>query len=220
MERLMLARKTLVACVAAVTASGAYAASECGELGNAYGPFDYRTSRDKLVIVERHHFTPDVQALRAGATGKIGADIDYTLRASPNHHRALIAMADLGRKLKTDQPGGANYTVECYFDRAIRFAADDPTVRLIYGTNLLRAGERQEAAKQLEMALSMDPNNANVHYNRGLLYFDLKDCPKSRENAHRAYALGFSLPGLKKKLQDSGHWEPTSASNASTGAAK
>jgi len=216
----MLARKTLLACVAAVAASSAYAASECGELANAYGPFDYRTSRDKLVIVERHHFTPDVQALRAGATGRIGADIDYTLRASPNHHRALIAMADLGRKLKTDQPAGANYTVACYFDRALRFAADDPMVRLIYGTNLLRAGKRQEAVKELEIASSMDPNNANVHYNLGLLFFDFKDYPKAREHAHRAYELGFSLPGLKKKLQDAGQWEPPAASAASTGTAK
>ena len=216
----MLAKKTLLACIAAVAVSSAYAESECGELANAYGPFDYRTSGNKLVIVEMHHFTPDVQALRAGATGKIGADIDYTLRASPNHHRALIAMADLARKTNTSQPVGAHYTVACYFDRAIRFAANDPMVRLIYGTNLLREGKQQEALKQLKLASSMDPDNANVHYNLGLLYLDLKDYPKARESAHRAYELGFSLPGLKKMLQDAGQWESPAASTASNRPAK
>ena len=117
---------------------------ECGDLANAYGPYDYRTSRDKLAIVEGVHFTPDVEALRSGATGQIGGDIDYTLRASPNHPRALIAMANLGRKLNTDSPPGAKYTLPCYFDRAIRFAGDDPTVRLVYGTYLARVGKGQE----------------------------------------------------------------------------
>src|SRR4051812_47506028 len=64
-------------------------AQGCGSLANPYGPFDYRTSKDKLDIVEGAHFTPDVETLRSGSTGSLGADIDYTLRTSPNHHRAL-----------------------------------------------------------------------------------------------------------------------------------
>ena len=43
-------------------ASPAHAFDECGELANAYGPFDYRTSRDKLAIVES-------AALHAGRRG-------------------------------------------------------------------------------------------------------------------------------------------------------
>jgi tetratricopeptide (TPR) repeat protein len=187
----------------------AHAFEECGELTNAYGPFDYRTSRDKLAIVEGAHFTQDVETLRRGATGKLGGDIDYTLRASPNHPRALIAMADLGRKLNTNQPPGAKYPIPCYFDRAIRFANDDPIVRLIYGTYLARHGKRNEAVNQLEVAAKLDANNANIHYNLGLIYLDLKDYPKARENAKRAYDLGFSLPGLRKRLEAAGQWTPT-----------
>jgi len=192
---------------------------DCGDLGNAYGPYDYRTSKDKLVIVEGAHFTKDVEALRRGITGPVGADIDYTLRASPNHHRALIAMANLARKLNTERPQGANYTLACYFDRAIRFAGNDGVVRLIYGTYLSRAGKQKDAMQQLDVALSLDPNNANAHYNLGLLYFEGKDYPKARLHAQRAYELGFTLPGLKRMLEDVKQWEPPAAGSGSKGGA-
>lgn len=199
--------KILPFVVFAIIAGSAHAFEECGDLANAYGPYDYRTSRDKLAIVEGAHFTADVESLRRGNRGTLGGDLDYTLRASPNHHRALIAMITLGRKLNTDQPQGANYTLNCYFDRAVRFAPDDAVVRLIYGTYLSRTGKRQEALQQLDVALSLDQDNANVHYNLGLIYVDMKNFAKARIHARRAYELGFTLPGLKKRLEDAGQWE-------------
>lgn len=199
----------LVALVAGAGAQDTRAFEECGDLVNAYGPYDYRTERDKLVIVESYHFTPDVEALRSGKTGTLGGDIDYTLRASPNHSRALIAIANLGRTLNTDRPPGANYTIGCYFDRAIRFAGNDPVVRLIYGTYLSRIGKPQEAVKELEVAVTLDESNANIHYNLGLIYLDLKNYPQAREHARRAYALGFALPGLRKRLEDLRQWDST-----------
>jgi tetratricopeptide (TPR) repeat protein len=192
--------------VLAFAAGSAFAFDECGDLANAYGPFDYRTSKDRLVIVEGAHFTADVESLRRGTTGSLGADIDYTLRASPNHHRALIAMMTLGRKLNTDQPQGAHYTITCYFDRGTRFAPDDAVVRLIYGTYLSRLNKRSEAMEQLSLALKLDPDNANIHYNLGLIYLDVKDYPNARLHAQRAYELGFALPGLKKRLEEAGQW--------------
>src|SRR5882672_10328606 len=66
--------------------------SGCGALPNAYGPFDYRIEHDKLAIVEAYHFTSQVELLIRGQSGALGADLDYTLRAAPNHHRALVAM--------------------------------------------------------------------------------------------------------------------------------
>ena len=215
----MIGGKVWVALLAATFASAAVAFEDCGELGNAYGPYDYRTQKDKLVIVEGAHFTQDVEALRRGTTGSLGADIDYTLRASPNHHRALIAMGNLARKLNIEQPPGAKYTLACYFDRAIRFAGNDGVVRLIYGTHLSRAGKKTEALQQLELALSLDPNSANIHYNLGLLYFDLKDYPKARHNAQRAYELGFALPGLKRMLEGVGQWEPSAGPTGRQGTA-
>jgi tetratricopeptide (TPR) repeat protein len=201
----------------ALLAGAAQAFAECGDLANAYGPFDYRTSRDKLAIVEGAHFTSDVESLRRGTTGTLGGDIDYTLRASPNHHRALIAMMTLARRTNTDRPQGANYTLLCYFDRATRFAADDAVVRLIYGTYLSRLNKRPQALEQLGTALSLDPDNANIHYNLGLIYLDAKDYPKARLHAQRAYELGFTLPGLRNLLEEAGQWKgPLPAAARST----
>ena len=110
-------------------ASAQQFASGCGPIENAYGPYDYRTDRDKLPIVEGAHFTPEVEALVRGRTGLVGGDIDYTLRAFPNHHRALVSMMKLGERMKAPQVPGAHYSVECYFDRALRFKPNDTACR-------------------------------------------------------------------------------------------
>ena len=185
-------------------------AQACGELTNAYGPFDYRTARQQLKIVEAYHFTPDVETLRSGSTATVGGDLDYTLRASPNHHRALSSMVNLALKTHTNKPRGAHFTIDCYFDRAIRFANNDGVVRIIYGIYLLRTNHARDAVRVFETAKALEPNNPNLYYNLGLAYFDLKDYSDSLENAHRAYRLGAPLPGLRDKLQAVGQWrEPT-----------
>ena len=92
----------LAAAVAAATWGARLFAQEvpgCGVLQNAYGPFDYRdpvSKRDNLPIVESFHFTPDVESLRHGRSGSVLGDLRYTLRAFPNHHRALKSMARYG----------------------------------------------------------------------------------------------------------------------------
>jgi hypothetical protein len=180
----------------------------CGPLDNAYGPFDYRTATpQQRTTVERYHFTRDVETLRRGeSTARIGGDLNYTLRAFPNHPRALLAMMRLAERERRPQPSGAGYTVECYFDRAIRFAPDDASVRLLYGTFLLRNDKPQAAIEQLKLAEQHAGANGNVYYNLGLAYFDLKDYGKARDYAKRAHELGFTLPGLKNKLQSVGQW--------------
>ena len=102
--------------------------SECGGPGvaNAYGPFDYTNPthfRENLPIVETYHFTMEVETLQAGATGTHpGGDLDYTLRAFPNHHRALYAMGryQLMHEDMVIAPE-ARWTADCYFQRAIAF---------------------------------------------------------------------------------------------------
>jgi tetratricopeptide (TPR) repeat protein len=185
--------------------AGAY--EVCGSLENGYGPFDYRTRKDKLPIVERHHFNSNVEMLVRGITGSVGGDIDYTLRAFPNHHRALASMANLALRRKTERPRGAQYTVPCYFERAIRFARDDGNVRMIYGTYLLRKGDANGAREQMELASKLVGENANLHYNLGLVYFDLKEYELARSHAKRAYDMGFPLPGLREKLQRAKQWD-------------
>jgi tetratricopeptide (TPR) repeat protein len=180
----------------------------CGSLETAYGPYDYRTATESQKrLVEGAHFTPPVESLQRGIGNRsLGADIDYTLRAFPNHPRALLAMKRLGEREKKPKVRGANYAVGCYFDRAARFAPDDPAVRVVYGHYLIDRGDAAGARKQLELAREKARDDANLSYNLGLAYFDLKDYALAREYAKRAYELGFPLEGLKKKLQQAGQW--------------
>ena len=216
----MIAQTIWRACLmlAFVVAPAAAFAQACGVLANGYGPYDYRRDKDKLSIVETYHFTPDVETLRGGSTGALGSDLDYTLRAFPNHHRALNAIANLALKLRVAKPPGAQYTVDCYFDRALRFAEDDGTVRIIYGVYLSRTNRMRDAVRAFEAARAYEPDNANLYYNLGLAYLDLKDYSKALENAQRAYQLGAALPGLRNRLQAAGKWsEPSGRQGAATG---
>jgi len=182
--------------------------AQCGTLKNAYGPFDYRTSKTQLEVVENFHFTPDVEQLRRGQSSYVGSDIDYTLRASPNHHRALVSLTNLALRTNSPKPSGTGYTVDCYFQRALRFANDDGLVRIIYGVYLYRTGKKREALRMLEDARRFENDNPNLHYNLGLVYFDLHDVPRALESAQTAYRLGAQLPGLKNKLKAAGVWDP------------
>jgi tetratricopeptide (TPR) repeat protein len=184
-------------------ATWAYA---CGELTNGYGPYDYRSDKDKLKVVHDYHFSPDVEFLRAGMSGYIGGDLDYILRAFPNHHRALRSMDLLGRKEKTEHPRGTRWSVECYFDRAIRFRKDDAMVRMLYGIYLVARDRKKDGVDQLQAAEKLGASGANFHYNLGLAYFDLGQHEAALVHAKKAYDLGFPLPGLKDKLKRAGKW--------------
>lgn len=169
---------------------------------------DYTNADDRrgLAVVEQYHFTPKVEGLIQGASGPLGGDIGYTLEHFPNHHRALAAMSRLALRDKNRKPAGAHYTVECYFDRALRYRPDDARVHALFGSYLLALGQVDAALDQLEEAARLEPNNPASHYNLGLLYFKKKDYDKARASAHKAYSMGFPLDGLKNKLIAAGEW--------------
>lgn len=189
-----------------------YAAGpHCGELKQVgvYGPFDYTNAehkRENLPLVEAHHFTSDVEKLIRGNTGTIGADLNYTLMTFPNHHRALAAMEKLAMRDKKVKPVGARYSIDCYFDRAMRFKPTDNTVRVLYSNHLLKVGKPDQALKQLEDALEIEPEDPTINYNLGLLYMQRKEYEKARMHAKKAYDQEFPLPGLKNKLIAVGKW--------------
>ncbi|MBU3910160.1 MAG: tetratricopeptide repeat protein [Gammaproteobacteria bacterium] len=185
----------------------AHAYDVCGSLQNAYGPFDYWVDKNMLGVVEDHHFTPEVESLVRGKSGYIGGDIDYTLRAFPNHPRALLAMVRLGEKIRSERPGGANYSVRCYLDRAIRFRPNDSMARMIYSFYLVKRKKNAEALEHLEVATQHATESGNLHYNLGLVYIDLGKYDRALQHAQEAYRLGFNLPGLRAKLEKAGKWQ-------------
>ncbi|OEZ72975.1 PrkA AAA domain protein [Janthinobacterium sp. HH103] len=143
---------------------------------------------------------------------KVKREFLYTLEHFPNHHRALASMAKLGLRLKSAQPVGARYTVSCYFERAIAFAPQDVTARMVFGNYLLATGQDAMALEQLDAASRLAPEQATIQYNLGLMYVKKKEYDKASAHAQKAYALGFPLPGLKNKLKAAGKWrEPPPA---------
>lgn len=187
----------------------ATARADCGPLLHHDQGGDYTNADDRkgLQVVESFHFTKQVETLVRGSTGPLGGDIGYTLEHFPNHHRALAAMAKLGLRDKSAKPHGATYSVDCYFERAIRFKADDATVRMVYGSYLLAGCHLELAFEQLREALRLAPEHATVNYNLGLLYVKKKDYAQALRHAHTAYRLGFPLPGLKNQLVAAGKWQ-------------
>lgn len=215
-----------LALIAFFVALPAYAQNEsnfCGSLDNGFGPFDYRADHhiqipgdqmphsDKRSLVEGAHFTPRVESLigaqSGGAVGPPGGDLDYTLRAFPNHHRALIAVMRYGEKTNSLQPAGLPRTVECYFERAIRFKSNDTIARILYATYLTKNKREPEAVAHLELATKIAADNGFTHYNIGLTYFDMKMYDKALAQAHTALTLGFERTELRDKLDKAGQWK-------------
>lgn len=179
----------------------------CGSLRNVYGPFDYRNATsEQRGLVEGAHFPPMVETLRKGHRGYLAGDIDYTLRAFPNHPRALSAMARLAKREGTLQPQGARFPVECYFDRALRFRPDDPWPRVLYAIFLIEDKRPDEAKTHLARISDTDLTDAQLIYNLGLAYYHLGDFARSQQYAKHAYELGITVPGLRNLLRAKGHW--------------
>lgn len=184
-------------------------ASPCGPLlvSDSGGDYTDPADADKRQVVEQFHFTPEVEALRAGSTGSLGADLGYTLEHFPNHHRALAALMHLTQRLHTPHPPGAHYATECYFDRALRFRPHDVQVHRLYADFLLGQKRYPEAQAQLLEVVQADPGDALAHYNLGLLFADQKNYAAARTHARAAYALQFPLPGLRNRLSAAGQWD-------------
>jgi tetratricopeptide (TPR) repeat protein len=176
-----------------------------------YGPYNYVTESNKLIIVEQAHFTARVEALLpGGGTGDLGKDLSYTLNASPNHHRALAAITRFGARTRSPQPPGLTYSINCYFDRAVRFSPRDTVVRSLYAVYLAQNGRPRDAIAELDVASSFAADNAVSHYNVGLVYFELAQYDKALHEAHAALRLGDQRQQLAEKLRSVGKWHQPS----------
>jgi tetratricopeptide (TPR) repeat protein len=203
--------RLIAASLLAFGALDATAGSYCGSLKNAFGPFDYRKSKsdfpNETYLVEMAHFTPDVENLVKGNAGYLGGDLDYTLRAFPNHPRALTSVAKLALKEKTPKDPNMHYSFTCYFERAMRFMPDDDGVYTIYGTYLYKKGDIGGATTQLKHALTLNPNNPAANYNLGLIYINQNKPDEARVYAKKAEALDYPVHALKDRLIQAGKWD-------------
>lgn len=230
MKLTMFVRRTRSTCLAMAMLGGlllspgiasAVSPAECGRLENSVGPIDYRKARYMgprgevstalLRDVEVNHFRPEIEALARRSTAYFGDDLDYVLRVFPNHHRALLTMQRLGEVEKTDKPRGSIYSVECYFERALRFAADDHIARGLYANYLMLAGRRDQAAQQLDRALLDAKGNAVALRNIGILFTLNGNLDKALAQARAAEELGGDISALRTMLEAKGAWKPAPA---------
>lgn len=199
---------------------------ECGTMvvAKRVEPMDYRTDRKLLATVEGGHFQPQVEDLVKPMFDSFGADLDYTLHAYPNHHRALLTLIRLGDREHTDQPKDMHYSIDCFLRRAIRWRSDDLIARMIYAQYLIKKNRLPDAKAQLDYVSTKAGDNPFTHYNLGLSYFDMKAYDMALEQAHLAASLGMESESLKNKLAAAGQWRepaatPANAASAPAGAA-
>lgn len=184
------------------------AGKPCAGEPQGYGPYDYTNAqhrKEKLPVVERAHFTSYVENLvqEEGEGSAVVADLDYTLRAFPNHHRALYAMMRYqlrGAGLKAKTP------MECYFIRALVFKSDDYRTMLLYANYLEKRSKYNLAINIYKLALAVENTPPIINYNLGLLYVKLKEYAKAAEQAKIAYNRGIKKSKLARQLSAVNHW--------------
>lgn len=185
----------------------------CNGLGQGFGPFDYLDRNrlvDQIKLVEGAHFDINVESLSGSARSRTGnplPDLDYTLRAFPNHHRALNTLISYELRENKAFTSKRLSPAECYLQRAVNFSPKDATAHMLYAIFLHRGLHYTDAMKQYETAKKLSPNNPQIMYNYSLLLMDLKRYEEARSHAVSLYAQGFPLQGLKKRLQAVGHWD-------------
>lgn len=186
----------------------------CTGKGNSYGPYDYTNPKNRgqqLFLVESAHFDERVKRLvEEIGDSTIISDLDYTIRAFPNHHQALYAVTrywflpDSNKRVTNKR---MVTPPECYFQRAIKFKPDDGTVKMLYGLFLHRLNMYEKALAIYNEAEKLQPESTQLAYNIGLLYFDMKKYKEALSYAEKAYANGYPLPDLKNKLKKEGLWK-------------
>ena len=185
---------------------------------NHFGPFDYRSAtQSDRQLVERAHFTPGIESMTTPGTTtrrEMAGDVAYTLAVFPNHHRALITMSRLAARYQSDPAPGTKMTVECWFDRAIRFRPDDTVARALYAQFLFKKNRKEEALQQLGIAETHAKDNPLSHYNLGLLYFEFGDFEKAGAQARIARDLGAPQTQLIDQLKAAGKWKDSTLNSA------
>lgn len=190
-----------------------FSGKACEGKPQGFGPYDYSNASlraTKLPIVEEYHFTPQIQRLKQGKTGHLLDDIDYTLRAFPNHYKALTALTYYASifqlEIKQNNKRAVKPAVECYFQKAINFARKDATLEMIYAVFLKKSNKNELADQHYLRAIQLSPKNLRFRYMYGLFLVDLKKMDQAKIQAEFIYSKEYPKQKLKEKLIASGNW--------------
>lgn len=157
--------------------------------------------RNRLYQVEKHHLPQAARKLYEGQFRYALGDLLFILRYFPNHPKALELLGQLSLRMNAPQ------LAEPRFKEAIQYFPA-PSNHLVYGIFLHDSSRFGEAIEQYKIALRNKPDYAEAHYQLGLAYVETKEYALANTHAQRAYALGYALPELRRRLEAVGAWQP------------
>lgn len=189
--------------------------------GGHFGPWDYFDPKNwepsvtsppnRIEMVTKIHFTRDTRALQHPRTA---GNLHYTLRSIPNHPDALTAMLEYQKRF--DSPMRTPWhkyrkamplASVCYFQYAANFTPNNYQIWFLWGISLHREKQYVEAVDMYLKADKLSPENIEIQYNLGLVYFKLGQYEESRKWAKLAYQKDIQLFGLKNLLKSKGEWQ-------------
>jgi CheY-like chemotaxis protein len=195
---------------------------ECGPLTSPdpqrLPPKDYRTDRSWLAMVEHAHFPPQVENLVKPMFLYFGSSIAYTLHGYPNHVRALATLERLTVREGTDQPRGTDYSLDCYYRRAIRFVPDDHVVRMMYSLYLERHARHEQAVTQANYVDETASDDPITRRNLGLVFLDLKMPERAAAQLVKGREVDSNMQELRRRLAATAYVVAQPASAAASSA--
>lgn len=172
--------------------------------GHDYYGHDYPSGL--LKNVEKYHLAPGKEKLQHGRYTYAMGDARFMLAYFPNNPDAL----KLAMEIALQWPEH-NMEAMPFFEKAINSYPQHGETYLIYGVYLHRLGKTKDAVAEYKKAIERDPQSAEAHYNLGLALVALGHLKEANDAAHKAYALGHPLPGLKNELKSKEAWQPVKA---------
>jgi tetratricopeptide (TPR) repeat protein len=154
-------------------------------------------SEEHLTVVEKYHLDP-MYLHFAGNSHYVWDEIEFILSHFPNHPQALNVAAEYAI-MNSEVP-----RAEAWFDRAVSMYPDVPQTYVLYGVFRHKQGRIEEAIKHYRIALDLDNELAEAHYNLGLALLNKGQLDRAANHASAAYRLDHPLPGLRKLLADRG----------------
>lgn len=137
--------------------------------------------------------------------GSANSEVSYTFeripKTSPIYATVSISLAQIYKDL-----GKSEDAIE-YIQQAID--ANPADYRPYVGLALLyRDMKRLDMARDTLLTGDKESGgqSSEIHYNLGLLYFELKEMDNAVAYAKKAYEEQYPLPGLQEKLKRAGHW--------------
>lgn len=126
---------------------------------------------------------------------RIDASTPLYVDVSVHMARVLYERGEVDRALRT-------------LDETIEAVPNHPAPYSLKGILLYREDRMSEAVTVLNDGNQRSQGqNAEIHYNLGLILLEMKKTDVALAHGKQAYALGYPLPGLKRRLQRAGVWE-------------